>query len=59
MNMIYHNKTTPEELSIVNVKLAETFANAVKRIWRPTQRSSVQYRCDRFAWTDNLAFEHA
>lgn len=30
MNMIYHNKTTPEELSIVNVKLAETFANAVK-----------------------------
>ncbi|KAK5462761.1 hypothetical protein LTS15_002473 [Exophiala xenobiotica] len=30
MNMIKHNSTTPEELSIVNVLLGETFASAAK-----------------------------
>jgi 1,6-anhydro-N-acetylmuramate kinase len=30
MNMIYHNRTTPKELSDVHVLLVGTFSNAVR-----------------------------
>ena len=39
MKMILHNRTTPEELSEINVLLGETFANAVLEF---TERHGVQ-----------------
>ena len=39
MKMIFHNRTTPEELSEVNVLLGETFANAVLEF---TERHGIQ-----------------
>ncbi len=59
MDMIYHNRTTPEELSEVNVLLGETFASAVQQFCN--ENSVVQESIDVnwLAWSDYLAAQHA